>query len=201
MPVRLRLTFPLSLSALILSTSSALAEQVQLTELAPAPALTASAVVESSAPGEGRAVEASSPVSSRGIGGRRPRRISAPELPPGAGIALSNGLPLRFFNGEGAGSFAYGFGHHFAVRANVASYKAWDIEKSSEYRFSGRNTDVGLGLVWYPRRLWSGLTVELGGRDVQLTDHFARRHCYLARIDERASPLGVSRLAGRIDLP
>lgn len=183
MPSRPSLASLLLGSALVLSSSSALAELAQPTDAAPSLALTASAPFEASSPrAVTSGVEASSPARAR-----RAKRIAAPELPPGAGIALSTGLPLRFFNGEGAGSFSYGFAHHFAVRANVASYKAWDVENSSEYRFTGRNTDVGLGLVWYPRRLWSGLTLELGGlvrgRDVQLTDHFARSDRYLVATD------------------
>lgn len=109
----------------------------------------------------------------------RPPKAPAPQGPSERGLAISTGLPLRFLNEEGALSLSYGFAGHFAVRANVASYRAHGAPLcfECEVSYHGYERDLGAGLVWYPRRLWSGPTFELGAfvrdRDVQTYDDFA----------------------------
>ena len=72
---------------------------------------------------------------------------------------------------RGFGVSAYvGFGRHHAVRANYASYPEdsqslaiiGEIMGGDHVSYSGTVEDLGLAYVWYPRRLWSGPTFELG---------------------------------------
>lgn len=179
MSARLRLVSLFAASALLCSAASVRADalalppaaltQGQLTEAAAAPAAPvalASTSVESSSPATAAAtVRSSSPAGAAGAA-RRSRRAPAPgadqELPE-RGLAVGVSFPVRFFAGDIGVSLSYGFARHYAVRANFASFtELGPLDFDSEASHSGRSTDVGAGLVWYPRRLWSGPTFELG---------------------------------------
>jgi len=102
-------------------------------------------------------------------------------------IALGTNLPILWKDADTLAASLYvgGFDHH-AIRANVASYKNHGPVvtdalsavlaggEGSESSSSGRTTDVGIGWVYYPRSLWSGLMLEAGAlrraRDVSVHD-------------------------------
>ena len=78
---------------------------------------------------------------------------------------------LRGDQGRGFGVSAYvGLARHHAVRANYASYPEdgpslsiiGEVMGGESASYSGTIDDLGLAYVWYPRRLWSGPTFELG---------------------------------------
>lgn len=90
-------------------------------------------------------------------------------------VAVAVNAPLRWWSGGSiAGSAYLGVARHHAIRANVASYDyiamslagvaanlrhGLDAEGGSA---EGRITDVGVAWMYFPRRLWSGLTLEAG---------------------------------------
>src|SRR5262249_19686067 len=86
-------------------------------------------------------------------------------------IAAGVNAPWGWAVGSFGASLSVGFEHHHAVRANFATYKFDDAleiagevlagEEGDTAR-AGRLYDYGLSYVWYPRRLWDGLTVEAG---------------------------------------
>ncbi len=96
-----------------------------------------------------------------------------------AGFSMGVNFPLTWSDDGMGGSMSFGFRHHYAVRANFASY---EVQQPVSFEYEGTNTgrtsDVGLGLVWYPRQLWSGPTFELGvvgrGRDLDIRDPNAK---------------------------
>lgn len=101
-------------------------------------------------------------------------------------LAISTNLPLMWKDATSiAGSVQVGVSRRHAVRANVASYENFGSGIASdgvvgllggerEASFSGRTTDIGLSWVFYPNRLWSGWTLELGAlrraRDIAVHD-------------------------------
>ncbi len=106
-------------------------------------------------------------------------------------VALAVNPPFRWASDyeRAVGVSGYlGLGRHHAIRGNVASYDyAPNIVgelisiaaggDGSEAWYQGRVTDVGVAWMYFPRRLWSGATLELGlvrrARDVSLEDEFA----------------------------
>lgn len=169
---------PLVLLGISIATTEARADSAPAAAPASADALTAP-----EAPVAPAASVASSPVAVSTKGKKRKKLVSKPKLVererlPERGLSFSTGFPLHWANNDGGFSLAYGFGRHYAVRANVASYEAFGpISFDSELSVDGNNRDAGLGFVWYPRSLWSGPTFELGAlardRDVELYDSFA----------------------------
>ncbi|HSR98724.1 MAG TPA: hypothetical protein VLM79_16825 [Kofleriaceae bacterium] len=101
-------------------------------------------------------------------------------------LAISTNLPLMWKDAASiAGSVYVGVSRRHAIRANVASYKnsvsgaAGDaivglLGGEGEASFTGRTTDVGLSWIFYPDRVWSGWTLELGAlrraRDIAVND-------------------------------
>jgi len=83
-------------------------------------------------------------------------------------VALGVNSPFSWRNGEAVGGSLYlGFGDHHAIRVNGARYDYRPplfpgplAEDAPSY--SGHTSDIGLGWVYYPRRSWSGVTLELG---------------------------------------
>jgi hypothetical protein len=70
-------------------------------------------------------------------------------------------------NSLGASAYARIASRH-AVRANVATHslgwtqRLFSTDSSAEPLYTGRTVDVGIGWMWCPRRLFDGLTLELG---------------------------------------
>ncbi|HEY5927315.1 MAG TPA: hypothetical protein VIV11_36760, partial [Kofleriaceae bacterium] len=81
--------------------------------------------------------------------------------------------PVRWHQAEAsvAASAYVGVARHYAIRLNVATYPHTGLAKEAYYAFqgvggetaySGRTTDVGIGAMMFPRKLWSGISFELG---------------------------------------
>ncbi len=62
-----------------------------------------------------------------------------------------------------------GFERHHAIRVNFASYKELGHPEGAT-SFGGSVTDFSAGWGYYPRSLWSGLSLELGAL-VRVRDH------------------------------
>jgi hypothetical protein len=82
-------------------------------------------------------------------------------LPPRFALGLSSpvGWPFGSFGASGYMRIDW----HFAVRANIATRTGGGlfgdfIEDSP----GGKITDYGISGVWYPRRAWDGLLIEVG---------------------------------------
>lgn len=104
-----------------------------------------------------------------------------------AAVGINN--PLSWSNSNAFGISAYlGIGEHHAIRGNVASYKYRSSDVGNvisaaaggdgdEASYGGDTSDVGIAWVYYPRSMWSGLSLELGvlrrALDHRLTDEFA----------------------------
>ena len=110
-------------------------------------------------------------------------------------LALAVNQPFGWSDGNIGVSAYAGVAPHVAVRANVAKYDyaLSDAQQlaiialsggEDEAERSGGFLDVGLSGVYYPRRLWSGLMVEVGALRRAEKTHMA---------DEFASPAVVDR--------
>ena len=81
----------------------------------------------------------------------------------GERLAVATNLPIRWDKSFG-GSLYVGVSNKLAVRANVATYDdlrlAGIFNTGYDGSTDGRTTDLGAGVVYYPRRLWDGLTLE-----------------------------------------
>jgi hypothetical protein len=70
-------------------------------------------------------------------------------------------------NSIGASAYARIASRH-AIRANLATHslgwtqKLFSSDSSDEPLYAGRTVDVGIGWMWCPRRLFDGLTLEVG---------------------------------------
>jgi hypothetical protein len=104
----------------------------------------------------------------------------------GPAIALGVSLPLAWLDGSFGASAYVGLGHHHAVRANFARYEPIRLSDLAAVATGGDSpahggwiTDLGIGWVWYPRRLWDGFTLEVGAirrdRDTFLWPEFDPR--------------------------
>lgn len=120
-------------------------------------------------------------------------------------IALAVNPPVRWANGEAlAGSIYVGFHRHHAIRANVARWDNHDDAfgtligdaffggDGSDATESGRYLDGGIGYMYFPRKLWSGPSLEAG---------FLVRNQH-TRVEDDFAPLGIvethtTTLAGR----
>lgn len=102
-------------------------------------------------------------------------------------LAIGTNAPFMWPHSV-SGSVAVGFKTHHAIRANVASYEnsgaigvlVGDVffnGDGSDAISKGRNLDVGLSYMMFPRRLWDGFFVEAGAliRDTHkdVTDELA----------------------------
>lgn len=101
-------------------------------------------------------------------------------------LAVAVNAPFRWADTQGA-SIYLGFTPHQAIRANFARYQ-FDPNPlgeiigialggdGSEASFHGTLTDVGVGWMYFPRRLWSGFSFEAGvlrrARDHSIDDMF-----------------------------
>lgn len=117
-------------------------------------------------------------------------------LPP---IAIGVNLPIRWDKSFG-GSLYVGLSQHVAIRTNVATYD--DLRLAGIFNggydggTDGRTIDVGAGVVYYPRRLWDGLTLEAGvlRRTADITMTGTRGGDEI--IDRRTTMYGVRALVG-----
>ena len=102
---------------------------------------------------------------------------AAAESPPSPdrNIAFAVNAPLRWHQADASvGASAYvGFRHRYAIRLNVATYPHTGFPSEAyaalayglggETAYGGRTTDVGVGAMLFPRRLWNGSSFEVGG--------------------------------------
>ncbi len=89
-------------------------------------------------------------------------------------IAADVNSPFRWDHAEAvAGSLHVGFAGHHAIRATMSRFPYADniggsivtvaLEPDSEGSLKqGRVVDAGIGYQWFPRKLWSGPTLEAG---------------------------------------
>jgi hypothetical protein len=109
------------------------------------------------------------PVAARAEEAGAVRAAAAPRLHAALGV----NSPLSWPHGTSVGGSLYlGIGDHHAIRVNGARYQyrggaggqllleALGAEDLPSH--SGHTSDVGLAWVYYPRRSWSGVTLELG---------------------------------------
>ncbi len=126
-------------------------------------------------------------------------------------IAVAVNPPLRWGDPDAiAGSGYLGFGAHHALRITGAAYDySGDIGKmllgmaivgpsnfESDAASSGRIVDAGVGWMYFPRRLWSGLSLEGGvlvrRRDTRTDDEFQIPE----RVERATSEIGGRALVG-----
>lgn len=88
-----------------------------------------------------------------------------------APMAFAVNSPLSWIGGTSvAGSLYARVAAHQAVRINVASYEygtpgvvvAGLLGEEDEGQYDGRLLDVGVGWMYFPRRVWDGPTLEAG---------------------------------------
>jgi hypothetical protein len=100
-----------------------------------------------------------------------------------ARIALAVNAPLGWLISSLGVSAYLRLGDHVALRGNLATYRntSWGevfagLSGDGGTGFGGRVTDVGIGAVYYPRRVWDGLTLEAGvllrARDIYVWPEF-----------------------------
>jgi hypothetical protein len=104
------------------------------------------------------------------------RAEPAPAAEPGAGvpIAVAVNAPVAWPWSVAASAWVGLDGHH-AIRANFARYRGplWqlipailesdgDLEEGDIAPEFGHTTDLGVGWVYYPRRVLDGATIEVG---------------------------------------
>jgi hypothetical protein len=126
---------------------------------------------------------ASSPVAAEG-----PPKPSSNSLRDAAPVAIGVNSPFSWLKerDKGFGASLYiGVSRHLAIRANYATYAEdgptlriiGELMGGESAGYSGSITDLGAGLVYYPRRLWSGPMLELGAlrraTDTSYTPEFA----------------------------
>lgn len=99
-------------------------------------------------------------------------------------VAVGVNHPLSWLDGNAFGASLYvGISERHAIRANVAHYKYSGpvgdtiavIAGAEELpSYTGHTTDMGISLVYHPRRLWRGFTWEIGvlrrARDHRIDD-------------------------------
>lgn len=124
---------------------------------------------------------------------------------PKADMFVSVNAPLWWLAGKSyAGSVGWGWGHN-AIRINLAHYNSdSDVDAAAVALFgaedeairSGDTTDVGIGWMLFPRRLWGGPTFEIGAlgrfRDTSIYDDFAEPQ----RVETHTMTLGGRGLVG-----
>jgi len=104
-------------------------------------------------------------------------------------LAIAVNPPLRWQHADAIGVSAYvALTPHQALRGNISRYDfvgsaAGDIigllegGDGDEASNTGRISDTGIGWMYFPRRLWSGPTIEAGllrrARDTRTEDEFA----------------------------
>jgi len=98
-----------------------------------------------------------------------PGRADAP-------FALAVNAPWAWLRHNIGGSVYVAVDPHWAMRANFAQYDADELLPALAASFEGAIyrgdiVDLGLGWIWYPRRLWDGFMFEAGAlmrdRDVR----------------------------------
>ncbi|HWO26541.1 MAG TPA: hypothetical protein VNO30_47760 [Kofleriaceae bacterium] len=92
-------------------------------------------------------------------------------------LAFGFNLPMGWIRDTVAGSLYVGLHRHHAVRANFARINAQELLPLVASHFGratreGRILDVGIGWVYFPRRLWDGFMFEAGAllrdRDIRI---------------------------------
>jgi hypothetical protein len=100
-----------------------------------------------------------------------PTPAAATSVGLGHSIAIATNLPFFWPQGYSiAGSASVNLSARHAIRANVASWQYDNIAAGLAAASNGgdfvpgdgRTTDVALGWVFYPRRLWDGFLIEVG---------------------------------------
>lgn len=82
-------------------------------------------------------------------------------------VALAVNAPFMWSEARSIGVSAYiAVREKLSIRLNVASYEPFDnpidAVRESEIGYGGRFTDIGAGLQYFPRSVWSGPSIELG---------------------------------------
>lgn len=107
-----------------------------------------------------------------------------------AQVAIAVNPPLRWKNADAVGISGYaGITDHHAIRVNFATYVdtggagatlIGDVflgGDGSDASTHGRITDVGASWMYFPRKLWSGISLEAGllrrSRDTHVEDEYA----------------------------
>jgi len=98
-----------------------------------------------------------------------PAQGPAPALDEDMPTAFGVNAPWSWFSGSFGASLFVGIDPRLAMRASAARYESGmpllttiSALEGDFPSYGGTILDFGLGVVWYPRRLWSGLTVEVG---------------------------------------
>ncbi len=111
-------------------------------------------------------------------------------------MAIGVNTPFGWGQGSIAASVSVGITEHQAIRGNVASWvhdnalgEAIAVLSDGEGGEGsiGRTTDVGIGWTYFPDRLWSGFSVELGA---------LYRHRDTTTLDDNASPAMLATRTG-----
>lgn len=81
--------------------------------------------------------------------------------------SLGVSSPFGWLHESFASSLSIGLGAHHAVRANFGWFNADEalpllLAGGERDPRTGHIMDLGLGMVWYPRQLWQGVTLEAG---------------------------------------
>lgn len=81
--------------------------------------------------------------------------------------ALGVSSPFGWLRESFASSLSIGLGAHHAVRANFGWFNADEalpllLAGGERDPRTGHIMDLGLGVVWYPKELWRGVTLEAG---------------------------------------
>jgi hypothetical protein len=106
---------------------------------------------------------------------------------PSSRFALAVNAPLGWTIHSFAASAYVRLDEHWAVRGNLASYRngaplgaaIGDLRGDGGTGYGGTIFDVGIAVVWYPRRMWDGFLFEAGAfrrdRDVYVWPEFENK--------------------------
>lgn len=83
---------------------------------------------------------------------------------PRVDLAVAVNTPLMWVDGKSMGGSLYiGAHEHFTLRLNGISHEYGLIDGAfGEASFTGRTRDLGLGFVYFPKRNFDGLSLEVG---------------------------------------
>jgi hypothetical protein len=108
-------------------------------------------------------------------------------------IGLATNIPAFWSNSFGASVYV-GLQQHHAIRANFARYDnrgpilmetLAGIAGGEDFpSHHGQITDEGIAWVYYPNRLWNGLTLEIGA---------LRRERHITTVQDESTPQRISR--------
>ncbi|HWO25291.1 MAG TPA: hypothetical protein VNO30_41410 [Kofleriaceae bacterium] len=128
---------------------------------------------------------------------------------PSVSFGLASGSPLEWLMGTVRVSAYVGFGQHWAVRADFATQDTQEtgqvitgpllgavLGESGDFARFPRVNDYGLGIAWYPRRLWDGFLLDVSafyrGAEPQEPGDFRFRNRHNATIGAGSAVIGWS---------